>query len=680
MMDEDLRQRKVREIKEQCLSGARVLEDNSVKNLVDESIVKSWLNSSSLGLNRFCDVLSPASSDRSTLRRIPDFMLYSLKENDFYYRSKHELLERLGIALLYIDSHLSVMHTVGNPALLEELKRKNIKFGTVFTEESIGTNAVPFAVHSKKVHVIVGEEHFLEILTPYTTAAFSFYHGGLEENEFVVNCYVVQMAKYSKTLNTLFNFIFSSELQRSILLQPKEGELKNAVINYNLQQHTHLIILDINGIIIDINDALKDEIQHTAQLIVGRPLKSVFPELEIALSVLVTFEPLSMVNVRLSTNKAMHNTRDYYMNCSLVKSKGDYIGMIISLIEKDRTASLLSNNAKNKKKSFAFNDIVGDDPDFLAVKSQAEKAANSMSNVLILGESGTGKELFAQAIHYASHRSNKPFVALNCAAIPSSLIESELFGYSEGAFTGAKKSGNPGKFELANGGTIFLDEIAEMPLPLQGVLLRILEERKIVRLGSTKTIDLDIRIIAATNCDLQQHIKEGRFRLDLFYRFNVFKIELPPLRYRQADIPLLAHVFLEKFATATDKNITTISQDALICLKEYFWPGNIRELRNVIEYAVNVAEPPMIRLQDLPSELRIVVRKADAKVDKIAVTLPPDYERIVEPDEFDSYDDYEREQVKVLLRKHHGNKSFVAKEMNIARTTLYRKMRKHGIH
>lgn len=250
-----------------------------------------------------------------------------------------------------------------------------------------------------------------------------------------------------------------------------------------------------------------------------------------------------------------------------------------------------------------FDQIVGSH--FLIQKAinQAKKVVNSPSTVLLRGASGTGKERFARAIHQESMRRNQPFVVVNCAAIPETLLESELFGYMPGAFTGAKRDGQAGKFEQANGGTLFLDEIGDLPLALQPKLLRVLQEREVQRLGSHVSIPLDVRVIAATHRPLEQKVREGTFREDLYYRINVIPIQLPSLAERKEDLPLLLETFLGKYNERLGKHIKGFDPDVMHVLMNYSWPGNVRELENVVEYMVNMAERVILSVHDLPPHM-----------------------------------------------------------------------------
>jgi transcriptional regulator with GAF, ATPase, and Fis domain len=250
-------------------------------------------------------------------------------------------------------------------------------------------------------------------------------------------------------------------------------------------------------------------------------------------------------------------------------------------------------------------------PCFLSVVEEAAQVAQANSIVLLLGETGSGKEVLAQAIHDASSRKDRPMVKVNCAALPVSLIESELFGREKGAFTGALAR-QPGRFEIADGSTIFLDEVGELPLELQPKLLRVLQEGEFERLGGTKTIKVDARVIAATNRPLAQAVKEGKFREDLFYRLDVFPIEVPPLRERREDIPMLSWTFVKEFSNSMGKRVDEIADESMSALQEYHWPGNVRELRNVIERAMILNHSPRLCIKLGRTSLRPVALKATA--------------------------------------------------------------------
>lgn len=311
------------------------------------------------------------------------------------------------------------------------------------------------------------------------------------------------------------------------------------------------------------------------------------------------------------------------------------------------------------------NQIIGESPQIKEVMDLVNRVAKSNATVLILGESGTGKELVANAIHYNSDRKNKPFVKVNCGALPENLLESELFGHEKGAFTGAI-SRKIGRFERAHGGSIFLDEIGEMSFSTQVKLLRVLQEKQIERVGSTEVIDVDVRIIAATNKDLKRLVEEGRFREDLYYRLNVIPIKIPPLRERKQDIPLLVKYFLQKYSLETGRRGMTISDSALDKLKAYSWPGNIRELQNVIERAVILSPGREITEDQLPPE----IVKRDRQIELDEFKLPKNGVNL---------NDLEKSLIKQALDMTNGNQTEAARLLGITRHTLIYRMEKYGL-
>jgi transcriptional regulator with PAS, ATPase and Fis domain len=317
---------------------------------------------------------------------------------------------------------------------------------------------------------------------------------------------------------------------------------------------------------------------------------------------------------------------------------------------------------KANKAEYALDSIIGENVEIRRIKELTKSIASTNSNVLILGESGTGKELFAHAIHNNSKRMDAPFIKVNCGAIPYELLESELFGYEEGAFTGAKKGGKIGKFKAADGGTIFLDEIADLPMNMQVKLLRVLQEREIERIGSNTSEKVDVRVIAATNKDLEMMVEEGTFRLDLYYRLNVVSLKIPSLKQRKDDIQLLADYLIEKISIKENRYVDGISSKSLEMLKGYSWPGNIRELENVLERAINfLGEDRIILPKHLPP--RITGKQDIYENRSLRETL----------------EEVEKEAIIRALLEAKGNKSKASKTLEISRTSLYEKMDKYKI-
>ena len=336
----------------------------------------------------------------------------------------------------------------------------------------------------------------------------------------------------------------------------------------------------------------------------------------------------------------------------------------IITLSKQTEAHLNATKMIYAEPTFSFDDIIGSSDAIRQVKTIAELGAAHNPSILITGESGTGKELFAQSIHNASSRRNGPFVAINCGAIPRTLIESELFGYEKGAFTGADKKGHPGKFELANGGTLFLDEIGDMPYDVQVTLLRVLQTQTVTRIGGAKPIQIDVRIVSATNKDLRKCIENHTFREDLYYRLNVFTIPLPPLRERGRDIEEIARYFLTVYNKIYDKHVADIEEDVLRAFHAYRWPGNIRELENVMERAVILCKTNVVVLKDIPRDITLIGGGGGCMIGQ----------RII-----NSTTIANQEQIEETLRRHKGNMSHAAKELGMSRPTLYKRVKEYGI-
>lgn len=345
----------------------------------------------------------------------------------------------------------------------------------------------------------------------------------------------------------------------------------------------------------------------------------------------------------------------------------DELGKIIGVIDTFREIKAIRNlvtNMVGAKAFFTFDDIITHSANVQELIRQSRWAAREDTNILIEGESGTGKELFAHAIHNDSRRASGPFVVIDCSSIPRELVESELFGYVDGAFTGARKGGRPGKFELANGGTVFLDEIGEMPLEIQAKLLRVLQSRYVVRVGGYEPIPIDVRIIAATNRNLEEEVAKRNFRLDLYYRLNVVNLKIPALRERVEDILMLANHFMRKFETSKPAPAAlTLSPTVQAGLQRYSWPGNIRELENMIARACVFAKGDTLGPELFP--------------DNLFAGESPVQPRLHEP--VHSLDETEKNQIRSVLREADGNKSTAAKMLGISRSTLYQKMKRYGL-
>lgn len=354
------------------------------------------------------------------------------------------------------------------------------------------------------------------------------------------------------------------------------------------------------------------------------------------------------------------------VSCKVMKNEEDETTGFIFFIRTIENARRFMSNVPPLEPEDALNQIIGKSPEMLELKDKIRCFATSISTVLIRGETGTGKELVARSLHSLSPRRKKPFVTINCAAIPDSLLESELFGYEEGTFTGANKGGKAGLFEIANTGTIFLDEIGDMPLHLQVKLLRVLQDRQVVRLGGFHPIDLDVRIIAATNQDLETMVQNKKFRSDLYYRLNILPINLPPLRNRLSDFNELVFHFIKKYNARLDKQISGVDTDFLNILKSYTWPGNVRELENAIEYAINLESGSRLTKAVSTPE---IISFADAGSGN-TTTLK------------NQLRDYEISIIKDTLQQYSNEKNgkkLTAEALDISRASLYQKIKEYNI-
>ena len=341
----------------------------------------------------------------------------------------------------------------------------------------------------------------------------------------------------------------------------------------------------------------------------------------------------------------------------------DANGTVIGGVETLRDVSALAWMKQELKQRGDYSNIVGKSGVMQDVFRRMEDVSKTNTTVLILGESGTGKELVARAIHFNSDRASMPFVSVNCSALPEGILESELFGHVKGSFTGAIKD-KAGRFELANRGSLFLDEIGELTQAIQVKLLRVLEEREFQRVGDTRTLSVDIRLIAATNKDLHQEVKKGTFRDDLYYRLNVYPIDLPPLRDRTEDVPMLIHHFLEKFNHHMGKRIRGITGQAMDALFAYPWPGNVRELENAIEHAFVHTHKVLIQAEDLPKQIMNY----------------SGYSEEIQPGaRSEAMGDYERRLIFRTLEESHWRRGLASKRLGISPVTLWRKMKKYGI-
>ncbi|MFZ7943351.1 sigma-54 interaction domain-containing protein [Neobacillus sp. 19] len=449
-----------------------------------------------------------------------------------------------------------------------------------------------------------------------------------------------------------------------------------------------IVVVDRDGIILYINEAYCEFLGTTVVDAINRPVQDVIENTRMHIVAKTGQKELAAVHP-INGSEMVANRFPLIVDGEIVGALGTvmfrnpeewrmYKTKIQNLAEELKYYK--TKVEKELKSKYHFHDLIGNSASFLAAKKLAERISASNSSVLLTGESGTGKELFAHAIHNDSGRSTLPFVAINCASIPEHLLESELFGYDEGAFTGAKRGGKKGQFEVANNGTLFLDEIGDMPLSMQSKLLRVLQEKEVQRVGGQKSIPIDVRIIAATHRDLEKMVEEGKFRQDLYYRLNVIKIEIPPLRKRKADIPLISMTLLKKMEGKFFRRRIELSTEVEQRLMQHTWPGNIRELENVLERAINVLDGKMIDIYHLPLYLRDQELVASQMNETNTVMKDPLVNKQLPiPSLKDTLAKVEKEAILQALAVTNGNKQDAAKLLEIGKTSFYEKCKLHDI-
>lgn len=450
--------------------------------------------------------------------------------------------------------------------------------------------------------------------------------------------------------------LISSRIKEQLLhqeLRYKSAELRTIIDSVD----EGIIAIDDNGKILCINEWACKAFNIKNEDVVGKNLDKILPKNSVT-KVLTTNDEIKdqeevlIINGR--TSRFLLSVKSIIFN----KKRAGAVATFKDFNKLHRSIFKISENPE----TFTFEDILGSSPTFNAVKEQARHIANQDVTVLLLGESGTGKELFARAIHYESPRKNEIFLPINCGAIPDSLIESELFGYEKGTFTGANPKGKIGKFERANGGTVFLDEIGDLPLHMQVRLLRVLQDGEIYRVGGVDPVKIDVRIIAATNKDLWSMVQKGEFREDLFYRLNVVPIHIPPLRERPEDIIELAEIFFHRYLKIHCKELKGISREARELLKNYSFPGNVRELENIIEYGVLFEKEDFLRAET-------ILRKIDVKQSAEKTIIKGGLKEMVAR--------YEKKVIEDLINKYGCDtkaKQKIAEELGISLATLYRKL------
>lgn len=565
-----------------------------------------------------------------------------------------------GFVVFLADERGYIMEVMGDYDILENAYKVNLSKGYGWMEEEVGTNGIGTALVLGRPFQVSGQEHYCKKIHSWTCSAAPI----ADEEGRILGALQMSGPSHGAHLHTLGMVVAAVEAisdQMRINRQNRELTLLNNSLTDIFQTMSDgAVLVDMDGIINQINPVAEHML---GKEVLGNSIYDVFGKTGKINPMLSDARAFNDVEVLVDTPRGR-------LHC-LVTGKplkdetGKVDGAVVFFNPINKVKKLV-NRLSGAQASFYFKDIIGSGPKLLNAVQIGLQASSSSSNVLIQGESGTGKELFAQAIHNQSPRRNGPFIALNCAALPRELIASELFGYSEGAFTGAKRGGRPGKFELAAGGTLFLDEIGDMPLDQQSSLLRVLQEKKITRIGGESIIPVDVRVICATNKNLQEEIRKNNFRQDLYYRLNVILLSIPPLRERREDIELLFNHFLDTISKKMAIEKRYIDSGVLECLQKYDWPGNVRELENVVEKMVTLARGSEIGLEHLPEEIVTYGSRPLIKSNPLELQSQEPH-------------NWERQELLDLLKHHGGNISRIASELGVCRNTVYRKMRLFNI-
>ena len=641
------------------LSGEDFQED-----CVRPEVLESWKRSKNRNVDPFMSVLPKPISKSDALGRLTAYNKFLRDTHYDFYGQSHMLLAEINSAMCsLIDSVIVTIR--GNEELISELRSLNFDLGTNLSEDLIGTTAVALSLSCGNPAWCKGAEHYSSPLLRYVAYAGLYNDVDGKRNPIVFIC---RESDFTNIHKHCFEMLMSSYLQIGNNNDPI-SRLREELLSRGLDQSDRIILLVNNKWnIVYVSPAVTKVFNKQPLALYGRKLQDVFPELSSIIDSVAGSKNFFSKKVTISIPQ---NNKDlFFLNTEIIKNGEIILGFMVELY----TPEMLKATARkvvSLKAYYTFDSLIGTNPAFVNLKNLAQRMAHSNATVLIHGESGTGKELFAQAIHNASTRRYKPFISINCAAIPKDLIGSELFGYVKGAFTGAKSEGARGKFELADQGTLFLDEIGEMPNDMQAVLLKVLEDKRVTRIGGSYPIPVDVKIIVATNRNLSALVQSGQFRQDLYYRLNVLSLRTIPLREHKEDIPILINYFLNSLFQSNNASEKTIaSPDFIRSLQKYDWPGNVRELKNVVERCYTLRMSNVLTLDDLPMELKVLSDQHDSIPNNSKGLLSPTID-----DFFEKHDDYEKLYITKLLEKYDGNKTKVAKTLGISRTALYNKMK-----
>lgn len=640
---------------------------------IEAHILRAWERCSALELDRD-DIKGPIRYNAEDIDKL-------LEENKELIRISKPFMETLysfvrgsGFVVMLTDNNACILNVIGDKEIINKPELStDFEIGVIWQEQYAGNTAMSTALYEEESVQVLGDQHYCNRYKIWACSAAPIRKDGkiigtITARGYLKNTHPHTLGMVLGVAKSIENQMVVENATREILHKNKYQSAIMECINDGF------LTIDKKGILTYINKLGADILDIDYETAVGKHVGDLVDFDPIILNVIKTGKGYTDKEFIIKSNKSGVKYHFIKTAMPIRDGEGNIVGAVDNFRKIKRVHKMVRDLVGNYGK-FTFDDIIGDSPKMKECIRLAKIASKSSSRVLIYGESGTGKELLVQSIHNASIKRNESLVSINCAAIPSELIESELFGYESGAFTGALKKGQTGKFELANGGTIFLDEIGDMPLHMQGKLLRVLQEKQITRVGGKEVIDIDVRIISATNKDLLSECRKGNFREDLYYRLNVFNIVSPPLRQRKEDIDKLIKHFISKSNDEIGTSVKGISQEAVRYLIDYDWPGNVRELENVIERAVNLCATDTIQAKDLSGNVR---GEKDGINNTINIQeMQEDKENMRH--EIYSMEEIERKAIEKTLRVFDGNISQSAKVLKISRNTLYNKLEKYGI-
>lgn len=635
---------------------AIVLDHKPTKIAVRKQILESWRNCLKLNV----DPLTPPEPKILTQHQLSKL----LESNADLIQVAKPVMEMLEISVrgtgfitTLTEKNGHVLTVQGDRDILAMAQRNYYLPGCLRSSRHAGTNAISLSLEKGIPIQLTGAEHYNINHHKWTCSS-----APVRDREGNILAAITLSGGFSRKHEHTLALVKAATANIESQLRERELVEQSQRLNYMLTSIYNsvsdgIIATDHRLNITHLNAAALRMIGLKEEMVLGKPFHNLLvPEKNNLFSSMENGDHLEAAEI---TFRLPNESKSYICNMDPIHTNNfKLLGSIVTMAEQKKMINIAKKIGGNYSK-YEFSDIIGRETNFLHQVELAKVAAKTNSRVLIMGESGTGKELFAQSIHSYSHRSNGPFVAISCAAIPRDLIESELFGYKGGAFTGARSKGMIGKFELANGGTLFLDEINGLPLQLQGKLLRVLQQNEIMRLGDNRNIPVDVRVIAASNTDLVEEVEQGHFREDLYYRLNVMEIFIPPLRERMNDIERLIEHIVGHQSQKLAMPKPGITSQALNYIKSYGFPGNVRELENLMERAMLLSQGKSIE----KDHLLIRHRRAVSSTHSTTTTVKDQYRNIIV----------------TALNQYSGNVSKAARELKIARSTLYRKMREFDI-